>query len=247
MQFSFFIPDHALVVPAKGSTIDIGDPLFTISQTTSISVNISTELSIKSDDIFLYVTKTIGDTVQKGEVIAQKKKLVGSKQIQSPETGVLEGIDHTTGDIRIRVSEEQNLLQTNSQTPSFFKGKITDIDIKKHILTIDLAQAEDINVKTIPSTFGGPLYFFSDESLFYTATEKDISGNVIVIADLKNHIAAKFETLGAAGFIYLHGQDPTDVPDVVMSKTEFDRLVNAKKKYILFSTREKKVVIYENR
>ncbi len=240
MQFSLSIPEHASVIPSKGSTIKIGDPLFSISQKQLTSVNVTTELAIKNEEIFKYMLKAVGDVVAAGETIAQKKKLVGSKQIQSPISGILESVDHITGDIVISVSSG------NDQLAAFFSGKITMIDSEKHLLSVELASAEPLSAKTVPKDFGGELYFFSDESLFYTANEKDIAGKVIVIADLKNHIAAKFETLGAAGFVYITGQDPTDVPDVALTKVDFDRLVNAKKKYILFSGVEKKAVVYEN-
>ncbi len=67
-------------------------------------VNVVNQLSIAPDEILSYMRKREGETVSKGEPIAENKPLLKWFQVQvpSPITGTIENISHVTGQVFLR-------------------------------------------------------------------------------------------------------------------------------------------------
>ena len=61
-------------------------------------------LNVEPEDVPRYMHKTLGDTIEQGELIASYSALFGliKKHIESPKTGTIESISDITGQIIIR-------------------------------------------------------------------------------------------------------------------------------------------------
>lgn len=242
MQLVLSIPDNTKILIKKGDSIKIGDQLFLKETSQTVTVDISTPLKISKADVFHYIKKMIGDSVKTGEVLAQKKKFLGSKDVQSPVDGTISKIDHEKGEITIQTGTVENHNTQNA----FFAGTIIDIDQSKQILTVECKDATSKPFKSIKQDFGGELFYFSDESLFYTVQESEVENKVLLIEELKSFIVSKCEALSVSGFVYQKGEVVTQIPSLLVSSDDFKELVKSQKKYILFSHLEKKALIYEN-
>ena len=242
MQIILSIPDDTKILVKKGDEVKIGDKFFSKETSQMVVVDVSLQLNIKKEDVFQHLKKMIGESVEVGDVIAQKKKLVGSKNIQSPTKGVISSIDHEKGEVSIQTAT----LEGHSTQNAFFTGTILDIDLGKQTVTVDCKNGTSKSFKSITQDFGGELYYFSSESLFYSVQEVEIENKVILIEELKSFIAAKCEALSAAGFIYQKSDVTSQIPSLLVNSQDFNELVKSEKKYILFSQNEKKAVIYEN-
>ena len=100
------------ILPLKGEiTVSIGDkvePETTVARTflpgSVETKNIAGILSVDPEDIELYLLKKVGETFEKGEVIAQNKGLFGlfKTQIKSSFKGTLESVSKITGQAVLR-------------------------------------------------------------------------------------------------------------------------------------------------
>ena len=100
------------ILPLKGEiTVSVGDkvePETTVARTflpgSVETKNIAGILSVDPEDIELYLLKKVGETFEKGEVIAQNKGLFGlfKTQIKSSFKGTLESVSKITGQAVLR-------------------------------------------------------------------------------------------------------------------------------------------------
>ena len=238
------VPKNAEVVAKIGDNIDFDEPLFRLFETKETVVSVSDFLRIPGDKIYPYLKKLIGDEVVKGEVIAEKKALTGSKKIDSPVNGKISRIDHNSGEVFIAVEAEINSVN-EQQIDSFFKGKITSYDEKDSSLTIELHNTINMNLKQCSSDGGGKVFYFLDESVYFTASQDDINDKVVVIESLKTHIKAKCEALGAKGFICIKSGEENFIGATIASFPDFEKVTKERKNYILYSCHDKKASFYD--
>lgn len=86
-------------------------------------VNVANRLSIPAVDIFEYMKKSEGDSVEKNEIIAATKGIFGffKSQCKSPTSGTIESISDVTGQIAVR--EAPIPVELNA----YIDGKVVDV------------------------------------------------------------------------------------------------------------------------
>lgn len=244
MDIRFTLPQNAKLFIKIGAIVKFGDPFYSLSRDEGTLVKITSALDIGGEDLFKHLTKIIGDPIVKGDVIAVKKGLLRTKKVHAQVSGTLVKIDHTTGDISI-ATPETTFNSSDAFQKAFFSGKISEFNKNTNTVTITISDSQELPLKEATENGGGEMYFFSDESHYFTATEDQILDKIVVVSDLKPHIVAKCEALGCAGFIFLKGRSDIVVNGAQIVKiADFESLANHKKKYILYSTLDKKALIY---
>jgi len=80
-------------------------------------------LSIEPDDVPRYMHKTLGDTIEEGELLASYTALFGliKKRVESPITGTIESISDVTGQVIIRG------IPIPVEVDAYIPGKIVEI------------------------------------------------------------------------------------------------------------------------
>lgn len=246
MKLRLKLPPDSQLEAKVGGHIKLGDPLYTVRKSMDVMVNIAGMLNIGGDQLFRHLTKMIGDSVSFGDVLATKKGIIGTKKIHSEHAGIIAQIDHNSGTVVIAASESVTGSEAESK-PAFFSGRIEEFEKAEGTITVTIDKGEEIDLKRASEDGGGELYFFSDESHYFTASEDQIEGKIIVVSELKPHISAKCEALGALGFVYLAIRPDLSVSGAQVEKiADFEALVKGKKKYILYSAIDKKAIIYDN-
>ncbi len=247
MKIALTIPKDAKVKVLSGKSVSFGDPLFETKQTVEMRINVMNSLKIDNKDLFQSLNFLIGDPVKRGDILAQKKGYLKTRKVYSEYTGTVSEINHETGDVTITTTgQSDTATEDTSIQPAFFKGEIESIDEKMKKIIINISGGTEILLKDASADGGGELYYFSDESHYFTASEDELSERIIIVSDLKPHVVAKCEALGCNGFIYLKkGGDISTSGGAVLDIASFNKLTSSKKKYILYSTSEKKAVVYD--
>jgi len=105
------------------------------------SINAPQELGVYPKDVPKYLMREIGKTIYRGELLAQKKELLRTREIQSPTDAVVNSIDPTTGIIMLK------LLPKEVPVLSGVNGIVDFID----------AQTGNIYIKTLVTQINGSL------------------------------------------------------------------------------------------
>lgn len=172
-------------------------------------VNVVNALGITPAEIHKYMVKRVGETVGRGECIAESKPLFGIKMFQtfirSPVSGSIENISSVTGQVQIREPPIEVKLS------AYVKGRIREVYEKQGVLV-------ESDASYIQGIFGiggenfGELYCAvnsPDEALDPKKIDSSLGGKVVVAGKvvLKEHIdnAIRYGVRGMiAGGVYDH-------------------------------------------
>lgn len=239
MTISLNIPASAEIKVSKGDHIEPNDILFSVHSSALTTIQIADRLHIKPEAIFHYLSKIIGEEIKKGDIIAEKKGKVFSNKVLAEHTGLLKEIDHHAGSISILVAQEEQ-----DGKLAGFDGDVEDII--DHKIVIKVKNGVEVGLKSASMDGAGELFYFNSESMYFDTNEEDLEHKIILIEEIKQHIAAKCEALGCAGFLYLAGSVETDLPaGQLKNREDYILLKEKKKKYTIFSLDDKKVIVYD--
>lgn len=228
----------------KGSEVDIGDKLFDSAATNDIVIDIAEQLRIKSEEIFQYLDKLIGEKVHKNEIIAEKKSFLSTKSVVSPASGVIRTIDHITGEITLSAVLENSPSKEKIVKSAFFSGSIEDIE--GNLLTVSIPKAISYRARLVSADGGGEVWYVKNDADFQTATTQEIAGKIVCLKELKPHIQVKCEALGAAGFIITKGNTSDELPTCVLDRLrDYDTMIDQGKKYAVFTTHDNACILYD--
>lgn len=240
MIISFRMPQGGSIIPKKGDTIAIGDELISIQSTEYNTYPVAKILSIKPEVIFTYLTIVVGQEIEAGTILAEKKSLVGKKSIVSDVAGVIDHIQYETGDIVVRFGSSGK----DTVTRAYFKGVLEDIDGKKGTYSVSFKGGREFKLKNVAGDAGGELLFMNEKD-FFTITAENIDGKLIFLDNPQIHILSKLEALGAVGCISSLEFPSTNVPHATFeNKRDTEELMRLKKAYFVFSQLENKGVAY---
>lgn len=239
MQFRIELPQSAQISVKPGESVRHGQSLFKIRAASSVTIAVSRELGVKPESIFSYLTKVIGEVIEEGAVLAEKKSMLKKRTVTATQSGLIKAIDHELGTVLIETH-----TGTDKTYPSFFEGRVITFDSKKEVLTIELPESETIDLSDCSPYGGGELIFVNTED-FYAVEEENVTGKIIAVKTISDHFAAKLDALGAAGVVYFSG-DTTSLPfwAKVKSEADFDKFESFSSKNIVISKLEKKAVVY---
>ncbi len=239
MITTLILPINAHLKVKKGDTVNFGDPLYEIESRKEVKINIADKLGIKPENIFRYVVKIIGEEVKKGELIAKKKELIRTKKIYSEHDGLIKEVNHQTGEILLVIDLNDKKIINSS-----FRGLINDVG--KNQLKFKIENGKEFELKEINQDGGGEVFYFKKESLFFSVNEDQVKNKIVVIENLKSHIAAKCEALDCVGFLFLKGDLPTNLPGARVKNIEdYQEIIKLEKKYAFFSKENKTGIMYD--
>lgn len=192
MTIKYQLPDNTKLLFKKGEKIDFNQPLYIIELEKESSINIAKELSIKSNNIFHYLKKLVGENIEKNEVIAEKKGFFSDQKIYSPYTGVIKEINHQTGILIIKHKTEKT-----EEVFSPFKGEIEKIE--KNQLYLKLKNPNQYQLRKSNGDFGGEIFYLDN----YQYTYSQINNKIIICEKIDSYNLSKINALGGKGIISL--------------------------------------------
>lgn len=247
MLITLNIPKDAKIIAEEGEKINIGDELYHIEKKKEIKINIAQVLNIKPELIFQHLAKLIGEEVKKNEILAFKKGFLSTEKIYSDYQGVLKEINHNSGEITIL------MIDKNSKriVKSYFKAVINKI--ANNCLIIEITDAHKINFDQIPTEGGGELFYFLNNNSYFNIFEDNIKNRVVLIEELTPRVKIKCEALEAGGFIFCRKKTDSNffsttdnlIFSTQIKSEDYRKLINLKKRYIIFSTIDKIGIVYD--
>jgi len=190
MTLEIFIPENATCFLKVGNKVDFKELFYEQKQSKDLEIDIAQKLNIPPKKIFKYLKKFVGDTIEKGNIIAQVKSFFSNSKITSPVDGTLKEVNHQNGKIVITCPSDQP-----DQVIVFFKGEI--VEIKKKLVKVKAGQSKDFEIKKSNKSFGGRIVFLKTQTL----TNELVENNIIVAQEISPFDQIKLEALGTQGFV----------------------------------------------
>lgn len=224
------VPHGASIAVSAGQKIDIGDPLYTLGSGGEATIPLARLLHIPPQKIFKHLKKFIGDSVKKGEIIAESETWFTKKQYLADTNGVISGVNHFTGEITLSTGTED--IKT---VESFFTGIVEDV--KPTAITVEVKAKHRVPLETVSADFGGQLYIVQGGKV----EPERVLHSVVVIENPTPTEIAKIEALQAAGII-MQTKQKTSLAYALMP--DIQELAAYDKKFVLCTQKEGAATIY---
>lgn len=239
MTITFPVSTSEKILVKAGQDVDFKTPLVRKTFQQDIKIPLSHILKITPGKIFQHLLKVVGEEIEKGEVIAKKKALMGEKEYASEFDGVIKEINHEDGSLIISSS-----TPTQKVKNAYFKGEVTDV--KKNEITLKVKKAKDFDLKEISDDFGGEIKFLDDEKL-PDLTPEEVGNKVVFDDTIAPFNEVKFEVMGAIGFVTLHRlTDKSSSPSAVLeNSSDWKAMKSLDYPYCLASKKNSRIYFYE--
>jgi len=193
MTITFQVSSSNQLLLKAGQEVDFTTPLTKQVYTTDTKINIAQKLQIPPQNIFIHMTKVVGDEIKKGEIIAKKKTLLSEKNYKSEHTGTIKEINHEEGSLVISTKVKKEKISY-----AYFKGEVEEV--KKNEVTLKVKKAKAFEAKNVSEDFGGGV-LFSEKFSLENLTQENVVGKVLFIDTIRPYNRVKFEVMGALGFV----------------------------------------------
>lgn len=177
----------------EDQSVDFDTPFLEKKVEEEIKISVAQRLGVPSQKIFLYLKKFVGESIEKGDIIALRKGFFSNKKIYSKYSGLIKEINHFDGSITIL-----SRTKIDNTIKAFFKGKVNKINKKEAIIEIE--KGEQFQAKNVNQNFGGQT-FYSDINTSFLS--ENLLGSVVVCDNMITYQKTKAEALGCHGFLSL--------------------------------------------
>jgi len=241
MNISLNYPAGAKLLLKSGQEVDFGEPFYKIEKKRKIQIDVSKKLGISPNKIFKSLKKFVGEEMKKGDIIAEKKSFLDHQKLISDFDAQLREVNHNDGTITVDIKSEESLIKA-----VFFKGEVVELGKGEVKLKVnnhkEFPIREIINLEEGKS--GGEVYYLSEKK---DVTEEEIDNRVIVAKKITAYDQAKFEALGAVGFLVQDDlPDKTDHPVAkVKGVDDLKKIQTLKLPYCIIDKRESKIIFYQ--
>ncbi len=240
MTISFHIPIDSDILIQKGHQVDFTTPLYRIGQTQTVEVDLATKLSTNPKNIFQHLKKFVGEGVQKGDLIAQSSSFLSSKSYFSEHAGIIKEIDHTRGILLMEITTAQE-----NTIGCYFKGEIEDID--RNTIKLKVKHAKQYEVTQATDFFGGPAIYSRDPEKG-SLSEEDVSDKVVIDDNIPSYEQAKYNALGAVGFVFFRTlSDYSKAPSArLKNEDDYKTIAVNKLPYCIIDKGTNTIYFYDN-
>lgn len=203
----FILPEGFSPLVKEDDKVKEGDILAQNSVPSEVSIDIASDLSIPVRKVRTALKKNPGEQIAEGDVIAEKKGVMGGKIIKSTIKGTISRLDDETGSLVVKTGEN---TRGDDKIVCPVDGVVT------------LATSTKILVKTdkeaiVADKFSGQSY--SGEALKLKSTDvrdigSDVEDRVVIVDKLTREDLAKLLALGVGAVV------TSEIDDSVFSNLE---------------------------
>jgi len=237
MKVPVKIPQNVEMLIEAGQRVDFTTPLLKSSGKKTIEIPIAEIMRFSPDKIFLKLTKTIGDRIQQGDLLAEDKGMFGSKRYFSQIDGILKEINHMAGALLI----EQDGGEADVKH-CFFTGEVEAI--YDGYLDLKVKNAHKVETQDPVEYIGAEVFYSPQEGALYV--EEDINGKCIVTSELNPMDHSKIEALGARGVISVRKFPSMTLTQIILHKPEdFEIILSKRYPFVIVGPEENTLYFYE--
>lgn len=232
------LPEHTSSLIAANQEVDFSTPLIKKGTLDAKVIPVSQILGFAPDKIFLNLKKFVGEKVNKGDLIAEHKSFMTTKQYVSEFGGVIKEVNYQTGSIVIEVESDKTATFN-----CFFKGEVVSID--ETTLELKVKHAKEFEILRSDMALGGKVSY--EDSSLRVLNEEKIDDKIICSEEIKPFDQVKYETLGADGFIVLKNLSKSSGVPVINIKHEkdFKEIQELKLPYCIVNRDSTTITFYE--
>lgn len=213
------IPSQSKVEVKSGERISKGTLLyshFTLKAGTQ-EIPVSHLLRIKAEHILKYLTKSMGQSIIDGEIIAVKKSFFTKDFVRSPLRGTIESVDLKKGTVSVK-SDQSAIGELRIPTTAVVK-EITDtsilLEIEGQVFTGEKGKGEESV---------GPLCLIEGKHVSALDIRGDVEGAIVLGQHFDEDALIKCEVLQAAGCVSLSALSGQRLAWISLSETDFAKL-----------------------
>ncbi len=195
MQIFVHLPLDEECLVKVGQKVDFETPFYKKKARSVNEISISDRLHIPPKKIFSYLKKFVGDQVDKGEILAEKKGLLSNNILKSPYQGIIREINHEEGKIIIESSKDMQIVK------AYFKGEINSV--KKNQVSVEVGRGESFELKHATSSFGGSTFYLKNLSGGDLQPTDRVENTIVIGDSLTSYLQTKMDALGMKGIITL--------------------------------------------
>ena len=193
MAFTFTIPESVLPKGTKfkeGEVVDWGKKSLKEQTETEAIIDLAVELAIEPKAIFKHLKVNLGEMVKKGQLLAQKKGLLGGKELKAPQNAEVRGINHEEGTLTLAISQITNVP---------FAIKATCVKKDKGHWYFKVSDGVEIPVQnSLDTNFGGYCSYIHSPSQISLET---CETRIVITQDLDIMDQAKIAALGPIAIV----------------------------------------------
>ncbi|MBU2632534.1 hypothetical protein KKG52_02350 [Patescibacteria group bacterium] len=216
MQLPIDLPIGYKATVSTSATVNAGDIIANKTQLTNDKAfNICKEINVSPKKALKYLRKNLGDSIEKGDIIAIKKSFLrlGRKVARTPFTGTITKFEEDTGNLIIRANVKLELAES-IKTP--ISGVVEKIEEDRIIIAAD---KEIVTAKIATGgNCSGKLMEVSVEILDSDNLPENIKDKILIGKKITKSAIFKAFAIGARGLIFLDISED-DLEELERAKT----------------------------
>jgi hypothetical protein len=226
----FTLPTGFKPLVGENDKIKEGQVLAENSKPSEVSINVAQDLEIPIRKVRTVLKKLPGQSIEEGDLIAEKKGIMGGKMIKSTISGTASRIDEETGSLIVSMGGDSQ----QSQIMSPVDGTVSMVSDTKILIK---TEAEAI----VADKFSGKNYTGEVERLTQEGLRdvgSVVDDKVVVVPSVSREELAKLLALGAGAVVASNIEDATfanlenkniDAPVLRIAEKDLDSLKSSKK------------------
>lgn len=192
MKVPVKIPENSEILIQTGQIVDFSTPFLQKKGRKKLQIPLARTLNFKPEKIFLILKKLIGDRVQKGELLAEHKAFLSTKQYFAETDGIIAEVNHATGNLIIEVDTDDSHVIN-----CFFAGEVHAI----HEDHLEIGVKKMNKFETLE-----PIEHYGGAQVFYllnagACAEEDVENRFVCTSIIDPLAHIKIEAFGAQGYI----------------------------------------------
>lgn len=195
-------------------------------------------LHVGPSDIAKFLKKSIGEKIESGEVIAEKKGWLSNTFVTTPVAGQIKEIDLEKG--TLTVSSSHSIKSSKIISP--YSGKV--LKIGKGYIELEI---EADSVKGHGGTgaeVAGIVAVLPGENIGTLDLHLDVEGKIIVCHSFTEDFAVKLDVLGAHGVVVHKAVKDMTLPWLQVDEAALSKLKEYDGRKALLRPEEKEIVIF---
>ncbi len=239
MTITFHVSTDEKLLIKAGQEVDFQSPLSKKIYTSDNKIHLAQKLQIPPENIFMHLTKVVGDEIKKGEILAKRKTLLAQKIYRSEYGGTIKEINHEEGSILISTAVKKEDVKY-----AYFKGRVEEV--KRNEVTLKVDRAKVFHAKMASEDFGGEVLFAQNDGL-ERLTEDEVKNKVLFTNSIHAYIKVKFEVMGLLGVVTSQ-EVAVDfgMPHAILkSASDLNEIKNLGSPYCLASKQNNLIYLYQ--
>ena len=235
------LPSDSKVLIEEGEQISENSPLYKSNDEKILyEIPLAKLLKIKPERIVRFLRRKIGESVAKGDILAEKKGWLSSLSVRSPFDGEIKELDVKKGLLLLSHKKKQPEIKISLPIAGKVK-KITASHIEIEVKATSIEGRKGAGKEQM-----GKLLYISDERFHPADFDAEVEGRIVFLKKAPREVIAKLDVLGAKGLISTELPDSIDFSALEVEREAAVKLIKEADKTVWLKPLENLLIITES-